>query len=52
MRYTAIIDKFKSIGRDTAKSVLELSAEELAKRTGIDAGTLQEVLNILKSEFE
>ena len=48
----AIIDKFKSIGRDTAKSVLELSAEELAKRTGIDAGTLQEVLNILKSEFE
>ena len=48
----AIIDKFKSIGRDTAKSVLELSAEELAKRTGIDAETLQEVLNILKSEFE
>ena len=48
----AIIDKFKNIGRDTAKSVLELSAEELAKRTGIDAGTLQEVLNILKSEFE
>ena len=48
----AIIDKFKSIGRDTAKSVLELSAEELAKRTGIDAGTLQEVLNILKSEVE
>ena len=36
--------------RATAKRLGD--ADELAKRTGIDAETLQEVLNILKSEFE
>ena len=47
-----IIDQLKSIGCDTAKSVLELSVEDLAKRTDLEVETIQEVVNILKSEFE
>ena len=47
-----IIDQLKGIGCDTAKSVLELSVEYLAKRTDLEVETVQEVVNILKSEFE
>lgn len=47
-----IIDEFKSIGCDTAKSVLELSVEELVKRTDLEEETVNEVMKILKSEFE
>lgn len=47
-----IIDQLKSIGCDTAKSVLELSVEELAKRTDLEVETVDEVMRILKSEFE
>ena len=35
-----IIDQLKSIGCDTAKSVLELSVEELAKRTDLEVETV------------
>ena len=47
-----IIDQLKGIGCDTAKSVLELSVEDLAKRTDLEVETVQEVVNIHKSEFE
>lgn len=47
-----IIDQFKSIGCDTAKSVLELSDEELVKRTDLEEETVKEVKRILRSEFE
>jgi N utilization substance protein A len=47
-----IIEEFKSIGCDTAKSVLELSVEELVKRTDLEEETVNEVMKILKSEFE
>ncbi|MBY0245362.1 MAG: transcription termination factor NusA [Sphingobacteriaceae bacterium] len=47
-----IIDELKSIGCDTAKSVLALSTDELVKRTDLEEETIKEVLNILKSEFE
>jgi N utilization substance protein A len=47
-----IIDEFKSIGCDTAKSVLELSDEELVKRTDLEEETVREVKRILRSEFE
>src|SRR5690606_22382578 len=47
-----IIDQFKAIGCDTAKSVLELSVEELVKRTDLEEETIQEVVDILKAEFE
>ncbi len=47
-----IIDVFKSIGCDTAKSVLELGVEELSKRTDLEEETITEVQNILRLEFE
>ncbi|MFN8714855.1 MAG: transcription termination factor NusA [Bacteroidota bacterium] len=47
-----IIEEFKSIGCDTAKSVLELSDEELVKRTDLEEETVREVKRILRSEFE
>ena len=47
-----IINQLKSIGCDTAKSVLELSVEDLAQRTDLEVETVQEVVRILKSEFE
>jgi transcription termination/antitermination protein NusA len=47
-----IIDELKAIGCDTAKSVLNLSIEELVKRTDLEEETIDEVIKILKSEFE
>jgi transcription termination/antitermination protein NusA len=47
-----IIDELKNIGCDTAKSVLELSIEELVNRTDLEEETIKEVMRILKSEFE
>jgi len=47
-----IIDEFKRIGLDTAKSVLECSTEELVRRTDLEESTVKEVLDILKAEFE
>lgn len=47
-----IIDEFKKIGLDTAKSVLSLSASDLVKRTDLEVETIEEVLGILRSEFE
>ena len=47
-----IIDELKSIGCDTAKSVLALSVEDMVKSTDLEEETILEVINILKSEFE
>ena len=47
-----IIDELKAIGCDTAKSVINLSSEELVKRTDLEEETVKEVMKILKSEFE
>lgn len=47
-----IIEELKRIGCDTAKSVLELNESELEKRTDLEIETIQDVLNILKAEFE
>jgi len=47
-----IIDELKKIGLDTAKSVLQLSIEELVRRTDLEEETVKEVLNIFKQEFE
>ena len=47
-----IIDELKTIGCDTAKSVLELSVAELVKRTDLEEETVKEVVRILKAEFE
>jgi N utilization substance protein A len=47
-----VIKELKSIGLDSAKSVLELNAEELTKRTDLELETVEDVLNVLKAEFE
>ncbi len=47
-----IIDQFKAIGCDTAKSVLELPVDELVRLTDLEEETIQEVVGILKAEFE
>lgn len=47
-----IIDEFKKIGLDTAKSVLNTPIEELITRTDLEEETIQEVLRILREEFE
>lgn len=47
-----IIEAFKAIGCDTAKSVLGLELEDLVKRTDLEEETVREVRNILASEFE
>ncbi|HOY41404.1 MAG TPA: transcription termination factor NusA [Chitinophagales bacterium] len=47
-----IIDEFKKIGCDTAKSVLDLDRDELVRRTDLEEETIDDVIKILKSEFE
>ena len=46
-----IIESLKAIGCDTARSVLALSQEELARRADLEDEQAEEVLNILKAEF-
>ncbi len=47
-----IIEKLKSIGCDTAKSVLALSPEDVAKRADLEDETVADVMKILRAEFE
>jgi N utilization substance protein A len=47
-----IIDELKRIGCDTARSVLNLTGEELERRTDLEKETVNELLTILKAEFE
>ena len=47
-----VIDKLESIGCDTAKSVLAIDPEELAKRADLDDETVEDVRRILLAEFE
>jgi N utilization substance protein A len=47
-----VIEKLQAIGCDTAKSVLALSPEDIAKRADLEDETVEEVIEILRSEFE
>ncbi|MDA3904663.1 MAG: transcription termination factor NusA [Bacteroidales bacterium] len=47
-----IIDELTQIGCDTAKSVLAVPVEELVTRTDLEEETINEVIRILKVEFE
>lgn len=47
-----VIDALKSAGCDTAKSVLELSVEEIAQRADLEVEQAEAVVSILKAEFE
>ena len=47
-----VIDVLKSVGCDTARSVLKMSPEFLVQRTDLEEETINEVLQILQREFE
>jgi N utilization substance protein A len=47
-----VIEELAKAGLDTAKSVLEQDAEDLVKRTDLEEETINDVLKILKEEFE
>jgi len=47
-----VIEKLQSIGCDTAKSVLALAPEDVAKRADLEDETVSEVFDILRAEFE
>ena len=47
-----ILEKLEGIGCDTAKSVLALTAADIAKRADLEDETVEEVLAILRAEFE
>ena len=49
---TWVIDELKRIGCDTARSVLDLTAEELERRTDLEKETIEEVRKVLQEEFE
>jgi N utilization substance protein A len=49
---TWVIDELKRVGCDTARSVMDLSAEELERRTDLEKETIDEVKKVLKAEFE
>ncbi len=47
-----IINELKRVGCDTAKSVLNLTVRDLVKRTDLEQETVEDVMRILKAEFE
>ena len=47
-----VIDELKRVGCDTARSVLDLTPEELERRTDLEKETIADVIRILKEEFE
>jgi len=47
-----IIEEFSKVGLDTAKSILEQDVADLVKRTDLEEETIEDVLRILKEEFE
>jgi N utilization substance protein A len=47
-----VIDALKGIGCDTAKNVLNIPRDELIKRTDLEEETIDDVLKVLKAEFE
>ena len=49
---TWVIDELKRIGCDTGRSVLNLTAAELERRTDLEKETIDEVRKVLQSEFE
>ena len=47
-----VIQEFKKIGLDTARSVLDKDVDELVKRTDLEEETILEVQRVLREEFE
>ena len=46
------LEKLRNIGCDTAKAVLELSVDELARRSGLDGETAAGVIRVIRAEFD
>ncbi len=46
------LEKLRNIGCDTAKAVMELSADELVRRSGIEPETAAEILRVIRVEFD
>ncbi|SFQ25360.1 transcription termination factor NusA [Parafilimonas terrae] len=49
---TWVIDELKRVGCDTARSVMDLSIDELERRTDLERETIEDVKRVLKAEFE
>ncbi len=49
---TWVIDELKRVGCDTARSVLNLTAEELERRTDLEKETIADIRKVLQAEFE
>ena len=47
-----ILDELKSVGCDTAKSVLDIGVADLVKRTDLEEETVAEIFKVLQAEFE
>lgn len=47
-----VIQKLQAIGCDTAKAVLEIENSDLVRRTGLSEDVIEDVKQILQSEFE
>ena len=47
-----VIKELRRVGLDTAKSVLALSKDDLARRTDLEVETINDVYQILSQEFE
>jgi N utilization substance protein A len=47
-----VIDELKRVGCDTARSILELTTEELVRRTDLEKETIEDVRRILQEEFD
>jgi len=47
-----VIDELKRIGLDTARSVMAVSKEDLVRRTELEEETVEDLLNIIRQEFD
>jgi transcription termination/antitermination protein NusA len=46
------LNRLRNIGCDTAKAVLELSVDELARRSGLESDEAERVMRVIKQEFD
>jgi transcription termination/antitermination protein NusA len=47
-----VIEELRRIGLDTARQVLALTADDLLRRTDLEEATIEDVLGVLRAEFE
>ena len=47
-----VLDELKRIGCDTARSVLDLTVEELVRRSDLEEETVKDIRRLLQEEFD